>query len=66
MRKRRARRDLVFGHTHVPFVNKSENVANCGSWVKDAKPYDTYVELTGGKPHLFVFQGKEITDRKEY
>lgn len=56
---------LVFGHTHVPFVNKSENVANCGSWVKDATPYDTYVELTGGKPHLFVFPRREITERKE-
>jgi len=54
---------LVFGHTHVPFVNKSENVANCGSWVKDATRYDTFVELTGGRPHLFTFPRQEITDR---
>jgi hypothetical protein len=56
---------LIFGHTHVPFVNKSENVANCGSWVKDAATYDTYVELAGGKPRLFVFGGREITERME-
>jgi len=56
---------LIFGHTHVPFVNKSENVANCGSWVKDASTGDTYVELTNGKPHLFTFPRKEITERKE-
>ncbi|MGA2626996.1 MAG: UDP-2,3-diacylglucosamine diphosphatase [Candidatus Bathyarchaeia archaeon] len=56
---------LVFGHTHVPFINKAENVANTGSWVKDAAVYNTYVELSGGKPKLFVFGGQEITDRTE-
>jgi predicted phosphodiesterase len=58
---------LIFGHTHVPFVNKSENVVNSGSWVKDSSLYDTYVELTDGKPRLFVFgpQRKEITERIE-
>ena len=59
---------LIFGHTHVPFVNKTENVVNCGSWVKDSNPYDTYVELMNGKPRLFVFgaQEQEITERKEW
>jgi UDP-2,3-diacylglucosamine pyrophosphatase LpxH len=59
---------LVFGHTHVPFMNKTENVVNSGSWVKDSSPYDTYVELSEGKPHLFIYgpQKKEITDRAEY
>ena len=56
---------LVFGHTHVPFVNKAENVANTGSWVKDSAIYNTYVELSGGKPRLFVFGGQEITERTE-
>jgi UDP-2,3-diacylglucosamine pyrophosphatase LpxH len=58
---------LVFGHTHAPFVNKAETVANCGSWVKDANPYDTYVELTDGKPRLFIYgaQKQEITERTE-
>jgi UDP-2,3-diacylglucosamine pyrophosphatase LpxH len=56
---------LIFGHTHVPFVTKAENVVNSGSWVKDAPIHNTYVELSGGKPRLFVFGGQEITDRKE-
>ena len=56
---------LIFGHTHVPFVNKAENVANTGSWVKDSTIYNTYVELSGGKPRLFVFGGNEITERIE-
>ena len=59
---------LIFGHTHVPFMNKAENVVNSGSWVKDSNPCDTYVELTNGKPHLFVFgpQKREITDRTDW
>ena len=59
---------LIFGHTHVPFMNKEENVVNSGSWVKDSKPYDTYVELTEGKPRLFIYspQKQEITERTEW
>ena len=56
---------LIFGHTHVPFINKAENVVNTGSWVKDAAIHNTYVELSGGKPRLFVFGGHEITERTE-
>ncbi len=56
---------LVFGHTHFPFMNKAENVVNSGSWVKDAAITNTYVELSGGKPRLFVFGGQEITERTE-
>jgi predicted phosphodiesterase len=59
---------LIFGHTHAPFVNKAENVVNSGSWVKDADPHNTYVELTDGKPRLFVFgdHNQEITERIDY
>jgi UDP-2,3-diacylglucosamine pyrophosphatase LpxH len=56
---------LVFGHTHRPFINKSENVANCGSWVTDATVHNTFVELSGGKPKLLVFEGEEIKERIE-
>lgn len=56
---------LIFGHTHFPFINKAENVVNSGSWVKDAAITNTYVELSGGKPRLFVFGGQEITERTE-
>lgn len=59
---------LIFGHTHIPFMNKAENVVNCGSWVKDSTPYDTYVELTDGKPRLFMFgpPKQEITERTDW
>ena len=56
---------LIFGHTHVPFVNKAETVVNSGSWVKDAAITNTYVELSGGKPRLFVYGGQEVTERIE-
>jgi predicted phosphodiesterase len=54
---------LAFGHTHHPFINTKGNVANCGSWVTDAPVHSTYVKLEAGKPRLFVFGGKEITER---
>ena len=59
---------LVFGHTHVPFMNKAENVVNTGSWVKDSTPCDTYVELKDGKPHLYTFSPdrREILERKDW
>ena len=56
---------LVFGHTHRPFVNKAENLANAGSWVTAAPVHNTYVRLEGGKPRLFVFEGSEITERAD-
>ena len=54
---------LVFGHTHHPFINEDENVVNTGSWVKDSPIHNTIVELSGGKPKLFIFEGPEITER---
>jgi UDP-2,3-diacylglucosamine pyrophosphatase LpxH len=56
---------LIFGHTHVPFINKTENIVNSGSWVKDAAIHNTYVELSNGKPRLLVFGEEEITERVE-
>lgn len=54
---------LVFGHTHRPFINDHENLANTGSWLTTAPIHNTYVRLEGGKPRLFVFEGEEITER---
>jgi UDP-2,3-diacylglucosamine pyrophosphatase LpxH len=56
---------LVFGHTHRPFVNKAENLANTGSWVTASPIHNTYVRIEGGKPKLFVFEGAEITERAD-
>ncbi|MGD0146079.1 MAG: metallophosphoesterase family protein [Nitrososphaerales archaeon] len=56
---------LVFGHTHRPFVNKDENLANTGSWITTAPIHNTFVRLEGGKPRLFVFEGTEVTERAD-
>jgi UDP-2,3-diacylglucosamine pyrophosphatase LpxH len=56
---------LVFGHTHRPFINRKENVANSGSWVTDSPIHNTYLRLEGRKPRLFVFGGQEITERAD-
>jgi predicted phosphodiesterase len=54
---------LVFGHTHRPFVNEAENLANTGSWVTTSTVHNTFVRIEDGKPKLFVFEGAEITER---
>jgi UDP-2,3-diacylglucosamine pyrophosphatase LpxH len=54
---------LIYGHTHQPYINESENMVNTGSWVTDASVHNTFVELSNGKPKLYTFKGKEITER---
>jgi UDP-2,3-diacylglucosamine pyrophosphatase LpxH len=54
---------LVFGHTHHPFINETENVVNTGCWVTDSAVHNTIVELSGGKPRLYIFEGGEIKER---
>ena len=56
---------LVFGHTHRPFVNVEENLANSGSWITSSPIHNTYVRVEKGKPRLFVFEGEEIVERIE-
>lgn len=56
---------LIFGHTHRPFVNKAENLANTGSWVTTIPVHNTFVRVDNGKPKLFVFEGAEITERAD-
>jgi UDP-2,3-diacylglucosamine pyrophosphatase LpxH len=59
----RPKQILVYGHTHRPFINRQENLVNSGSWVTDSPIHGTYVELSGGRPRLFVFGKGEITER---
>jgi len=56
---------LVFGHTHHPFINDAENVVNTGCWVTDSTVHNTVVEISGGKPRLYIFEGREITERSK-
>jgi UDP-2,3-diacylglucosamine pyrophosphatase LpxH len=54
---------LVFGHTHRPFVDTDENLANSGSWLTTSPVHNTYVRVENGKPRLFIFEGEEVTER---
>ena len=54
---------LVFGHTHVPFINESGTVVNTGCWVKDAPIHNTYVRLDADGPRLFEFRKGDITEK---
>ena len=42
---------LIYGHTHEPFVDQTQTIANTGSWVKSEMDpgkiphYNTYLEI---------------------
>lgn len=49
---------LVYGHTHKPFINEENTVANTGSWVDEGpadRPRNTYVTIDGGRMKLREF-----------
>ncbi len=49
---------LVFGHTHKPFLTKDDagiSVANTGSWVEEAGKQNTYIEIVEGEMELKEF-----------
>ncbi len=49
---------LVYGHTHKPFINENNTVANTGSWVGEGqadRPQNTYVVIDGGRMKLRAF-----------
>ena len=50
---------LVFGHTHRPFISSDLKLVNCGSWVKDAKINNTFVEIDGDDVNIFQFKDKD-------
>ena len=54
---------LVFGHTHVPFINEKGTVVNTGCWMMDEPIHNTYVRLDADGPRLFEFDKGEITKR---
>ena len=45
---------LIFGHTHVPF--KEDTAANTGSWIKDAKEQNSYIEIKNGQMNKMIFK----------
>jgi UDP-2,3-diacylglucosamine pyrophosphatase LpxH len=52
---------LIFGHTHVPFINEEKKVANTGSWVNELPNKEfqnSYIEIKNGKMELKYWQSK--------
>jgi len=49
---------LIFGHTHMPFIDKEQKVANTGSWVDELaeKVQNSYVEIVDGEMELKFFK----------
>jgi len=51
--------NLIFGHTHRPFIKKDRKVANTGSWVDelpDKEKQNSYVEIKNGEMELKYFK----------
>jgi UDP-2,3-diacylglucosamine pyrophosphatase LpxH len=49
---------LVYGHTHRPFIDEENTVANTGSWVDEGPPdrlRNTYLMIENGKMELRQF-----------
>jgi len=51
---------IVFGHTHRPFIDIENRVANTGCWIKGSKPTNTYFEFKEWPPRIVEFRGKEL------
>lgn len=49
---------LIFGHTHVPLIEKGNKIANTGSWVDEfaEKIQNSYIEIIDGKMELKFFK----------
>ena len=45
---------LIFGHTHRPLVSSDHKLVNTGSWVSDAQPSNTFVEIDGDQIKLAI------------
>jgi predicted phosphodiesterase len=51
--------NLVFGHTHRPFIDKDRKVANTGSWIDELPEKDkqnSYIQIDKGKMELKFFK----------
>ncbi|BDZ69285.1 metallophosphoesterase [Methanobacterium ferruginis] len=51
--------NLVFGHTHRPFIDKDRKVANTGSWIDELPEKDkqnSYIQIDKGKMELNFFK----------
>lgn len=50
--------NLIFGHTHRPFMNQTKKVANTGSWIDELpikSQQNSYIEIKDGQMNLEFF-----------
>ncbi len=50
--------NLIFGHTHRPFISEDRKVANTGSWIDELpikKQQNSYIEISNGQMELKFF-----------
>jgi UDP-2,3-diacylglucosamine pyrophosphatase LpxH len=53
---------IVFGHTHKPFIDINERVANTGCWIKGTP--NTYFEFKKWPPQVIPFEVKPLKSLK--
>lgn len=49
---------LIFGHTHMPLIEKKNKIANTGSWVNEfsEKLQNSYIQIVDGEMELKFFK----------
>jgi predicted phosphodiesterase len=49
---------LIFGHTHLPFLEKEHKIANTGAWVDEFGEdiQNSYIEINEGEMELKFFK----------
>ncbi len=49
---------LIFGHTHLPFIEEEHKIANTGAWVNEfgKEIQNSYVEIINGRMELKFFK----------
>jgi UDP-2,3-diacylglucosamine pyrophosphatase LpxH len=56
--------NLVFGHTHRPFITKDYGVINLGSWRKDELIHNTFLKIEDDKVGLYIYKEEKIEQLK--
>lgn len=52
---------LIFGHTHIPNLDKNNKWGNTGSWITVEKEYNTYIKIDESEILLNCYPDKTIS-----
>lgn len=56
--------NLVFGHTHRPFITEDNKVINLGSWRKDESMHNIFLKIDEDNVNLFRYSTQKIEAMK--